>query len=231
MKSKLILVLAIVMAGFTTYLFYRYMQHLDTGQASDGNTVNVVVAKEAIKKNERITKEKLTIVQYPETRELESMTPKFDAVAGLYATVDMAAGEPVLTNHVRSHLDENVFVSRKITPGFRAVSVGVDYVRSVSNLIEPEDKVDVVVSITTQVNQKKQTKTETLVSNVRVLAVGSTMIEPDSKDGRTKYEAVTLELKPEDALKVIRAAEQGKLQLILNSRLLPNEGGNNDGGS
>ncbi|HET7656778.1 MAG TPA: Flp pilus assembly protein CpaB [Bacillales bacterium] len=225
MKSKLILILAIGMAALTTFLFYRYMQQAVPSQSASGNMVDVVVAKQPIKKYEQLTADKLEVLKFPETGKFSQMVSSPEQIVGLYAETNIAKGEPVLSNHVQKRKEETIFVSKKLTPGYRAVSVGVNYVQSVSNLIEPEDRVDVVVSTLTQVNQVKQAKTATVVSNVKVLAVGGVLTEPDSKDSRTKYEAVTLELKPEDALKVIHASEQGDIQLILNSRVLPNKGG------
>lgn len=225
MKSKLILFLAILMAAVTTFLFYHYMQQIAPSQSVNEKTVKIVVAKKAIKKNEQLTAGELEVVNYPESGKIVQMSTKTSKVVGLYATTDIAKGEPIFTDHIQQKQNEKTYVSRKVTPGYRAVSVGVSYVQSVSNLIEPEDHVDVIASTIKQANQLKQVKTVTVVSNVKVLAVGGRMTDPNSKDSQTKYQAVTLELKPPDALKVIRAAEQGDIQLVLNSRLLPSKGG------
>ncbi|HET7627865.1 MAG TPA: Flp pilus assembly protein CpaB [Bacillales bacterium] len=229
MKPKMLFMLTIVMAAFTTFLFYRYMQQLNTSQASNANLVKIVVAKKEIKKNEPITADKLTFKSLPESAVIKQMVSDKTKVTGSYAAAPIAEGEPILTNHIRQREDEKLFVSRKLSNGYLAVSVGVNYVESVSNLIQPEDRVNVIASIPLPNSKTKQVKTEQIVSNVRVLAVGGTLTEPSEKQAEPeKYEAVTLELKPEDALQVIHASEQGDIQLVLQSRLLPNEDGMND---
>ena len=60
-KSKMVLMLSLVMGIITTILFFQYMKQLNTEKVATASvqTVGVVVAKEKIEKNEKISSEKL----------------------------------------------------------------------------------------------------------------------------------------------------------------------------
>ncbi len=230
MKAKLILILAVVMGLFTTFLFYQYMQKLDTSNiAAPSELVQIVVTSKDIAENERITAEMLTTAPYPKQAVTTEYTTDVSEVAGKVAEANMAMGEPVLSHRLVDEQKESLIVARKVKEGFRAVSVGVNFVQTVSNLIEPEDIVDVVV---TKPNpQTGELDSKLLLEGIRVIAVGRRMIELTSQEAYAEYSAVTLEVRPQDALKVVNADEQGNIQLVLHSRVkeVESEEGNNDG--
>jgi len=106
----------------------------------------------------------------------------------------------------------------------------VNIVESVSNLIEPEDNVDVIFSEDIeQDGLEKKVNTEILLQNIRVLAVGKRLNEKenkdwkveDEKDDKVEYISVTLELKPQDIVKLINADERGSIKLTLRSEIFP----------
>jgi pilus assembly protein CpaB len=121
--------------------------------------------------------------------------------------------------------EENV-ISRKISEGFRAVSISTDFVKSVSNQIEPDDFVDVVLSEETP-SGESGINTELILEKVRVLSVGKRLTEKQNNEADTgnepEYLSVTLELKQEDSVKIINAGERGNLHLVLNSQLSSKE--------
>jgi pilus assembly protein CpaB len=216
------LILAIVMGGITTLLFSNYMKSTTTSTANliDGNTVDIIVAAEPLKKNERITSEKLVIKTIPENTLHPQTITSVEELEGLIMNADMETGEAFLSHRVQSEADENLFISRKVKDGYRAVSIAVNYVQSVSTLIEPGDLVDVIFSESDEKEgEKAKVITEILLENVKVLAVGRKMVEPTSSEDYVEYSTVTFELLPNDAVKVINASELGMLQLMLNSRI------------
>jgi pilus assembly protein CpaB len=220
MRSKFILMLSLLMGIVTTLLFYQYMKQFNAEKADTTRTVEVVVAKDKIEKNERITTKKLEMMKMPEKLVLPQSLKSFNDADGKIATSVIEKGEPVLTHRLVSEKEERVYVSRKVREGFRAASVGVNINQSVSNLIEPEDEVDVVY---TKENKDKSNQSPPnsiiLIQKARVLAVGRKMVTPEnSKEPYVEYTSVTLELKPDDAVTIINASEQGKIQLILYQR-------------
>lgn len=221
MRSKFILLLAVLMGMVTTLLFYHYTKSLNVENTAAAKTVGVVVAKEKINNNEIITTKNLEIVQMPEKEVLPQSINSFAEVDGKIATTVIDQGEPILSDHLTTAQDEGVYLSRKVQAGYRAVSVGVDFNQSVSNLIEPEDLVDIVYT-----DSQNPPQSKLLLEKVKVLAVGRTMLTPDqSKEQYTEYSSVTVELKPQDAVELINATQAGKIQFILYTR--PEMDGNN----
>jgi pilus assembly protein CpaB len=221
MRSKVVLLLALVMALVTTALFFQYMKKFNQASTvSTTNTVEVVVASEQIEKNERIPKEKLQIVQMEAAHVHPQAFRNVDDIIGKLATSVIAKDEQILSHRVISEKEEVTYVSRKIKVGYRAVSVGVNINQSVTNLIEPEDEVDVIFSKAKKVGgTDSQVESKFILKKVRVLAVGRKMVIPeDSEEPYVEYSSVTLELKPDDALILVNSSEQGNIHFILHQR-------------
>lgn len=230
MKSRNILILALIMALVTTFFFSRYLKQLDKKYKSSDNRVSVVVAKQSITKNQRVTKEMLETRDFSADSVHPEAVKKMEDIEGSYALTDMKQGEILFTSRFTNQFKETELVTRKIREGLRAVSIEVNFVESVSNLIEPEDYVDVVFSekIGTGGNSA-QVSTQILLQNVRVLAVGKRIVSSEERSNsgeaeteagdEVEYVSVTLELKPEDTSKLINADERGNLKLILRSKV------------
>ncbi|MCL6570423.1 MAG: Flp pilus assembly protein CpaB [Bacillus sp. (in: Bacteria)] len=225
MKSKMVLILSLVMGIITTMLFFQYMKQMNTAKVTTVEMVDVVVAKEKIETNEKISSEKLEIVQIPKKGILPQMIKSVADVEGKLATAMIEKGEPILTHRLGSEKEEGVYVSRKVREGYRAISIGVNINQSVSNLIEPEDEVDVVVTklIKDAANQNIAVS-NILLKKARVLAVGRKMQTPeDTKEPYVEYSSVTIEIKPEDAINLVNATEEGKVHFILHKRPIVTE--------
>ncbi|MES5486375.1 Flp pilus assembly protein CpaB [Bradyrhizobium sp. INPA03-11B] len=114
------------------------------------------------------------------------------------------------------------FLASVLAPDSRAISIKVDEETGVSGLIRPGDNVDVVL---TQVFEKadpvKRAVSETVLSNVRVIAIDQEIAQggrPVSNTvvGKTA-QTVSLELKPEQVKKVAVAKQLGTLSLVVRA--------------
>lgn len=231
MRSKIILVLAIIMGMITTVLFYNYMQKIDHEAAMVESMVDVVVAVSPIDKNQKVSAGAVQYQAFPEMSVHENAVTNIQEVEGKFVTADIEAGEMVLRHRLKNEEDESLVVSRKVKEGARAVSVGVNFVQSISNLIEPEDYVDVVFSEQIEVGEQKEVRTTQILNKARVLAVGRRMVESENGGAEfVEYSSVTLELIPQDAVKLVNASERGNIQFTLHTRVKPpQEVENNDG--
>jgi pilus assembly protein CpaB len=218
MKSKVVLLLALLMAVITTVLFFQHMKKYEsTPTMATPNLVDVVVALEQIEKNEQIKEEKLQIIQVDATSVQPQSFSTKNEVVGKTATTVIVKGEQILSHRLVTEKKEITLVSRKIKEGYRAVSIGVDINGTVTNLIEPEDEVDVILS--KAVGVKKETASKIILKKVRVIAVGRKMVNPDEAEAPYgEYGSVTFELKPEDALRLIDLSKDGTIHLILHKR-------------
>lgn len=229
------------MALVTTVLFNNYLKQLDKKYKKNENKISVLVAKQFIGKNEKITKDMLQLKEFSSDSVQPEAIKKIEDVEGKYALVDIQEGEALLPFRFTNQFEEEQVITRKIRDGYRAVSVEVNLVESVSNLVQPEDYVDVVFSENTGAEGvRKIVDTQPILENVRVLAVGKRLKEQGSDNKTIKadtktsndqnrneqsveYAAVTLELKPEDAVKLINSDERGDIKLILRSSIFPKD--------
>lgn len=228
MKSRIILILALIMAFITTFLFNNYLKDLDKKYKKNENKISVVVPKDYIKKNQKITKEILQFKEFDIDSVHSEAIKTIEEIEGKFATTDMKEGEILFSSRFIDQFNEDKLVTRKIKEGFRAVSIEANFVESVSNLIQPEDYVDVIF---TEEVKKKGTEsilnTQILLENKRVLAVGKRLIENENEDlkesneNEVEYISVTLELKPDDIVKLINADERGSIKLTLRSEIFP----------
>ena len=231
MKSRNVLILALVMALVTTLLFNKYLKDLDSRYKKNQNKITVVAAKEPIKKNQRVTKQMLQVKEISADAVPTDAVKKLEQVEGKYALTDIKEGEVLLPFRFTSQFEESEVITRKIRDGYRAVSIEANFVESVSNLIQPEDYVDVVYTESIKQNGgTNQVNTSLVLENVRVLAVGKSLNEekgdgkvvkdPQQKEEENQYTAVTVELKPEDAVKIINVDEKGNIKFILRSKVV-----------
>lgn len=227
MKSKLILILAIVFTVITTFLFNNYLKNLDNKYKNDNNVAQVAVLKKDVKKNQLITNDMLELKSYNSSSVLPGAVKNMKDIEGSYTVVDMKAGELLFPDRFTKQAEEKEYLTRKINKEKRAVSIAVTYVESVSTIVEPEDKVDVIYS-------KKLPdgtfETKILLQKIRVLAVGERLTE-SSKNSATdtakndaqattnqaKYTTLTLELDPTQAEQITNAEENGDLKFALRS--------------
>jgi pilus assembly protein CpaB len=224
MKAKVVLLLALIMAIITTALFFQYMKSVKVTTTVETDslppTVEIVVAAKQIQKNERISSEKVKLVKVDEKGVHPNAARKLDEVVNKLATATIYEEEQILSKRLINEREETLYVSRKIREGYRAVSVGVNINQSVTNLIEPEDEVDVIFTKVKKVGDVDKATSEVILKNARVLAVGRKMIVPEDtkKEEYVEYSSLTIELKPEDAVLLIRSSHEGTLNFILNQR-------------
>ncbi len=141
-----------------------------------------------------------------------SNSPVDQIVAGTVARAPIVANEP-LTNTKIVHADSAGFLSARLTPGMRAVSISISTESGAGGFILPNDRVDILLSI--QVSDSPRAyAAHTLLHDVRVLAVDQTYSQ--DKDQKTVIaKTATLELSPQQAEMISAAAQTGSVSLAL----------------
>lgn len=223
MRSKLLFMLAIIMAIVTTILFFNYTSQIDTEEVVQQEMVQVVRAIETIAEDQMIDAALLEVVKVTKDNVHPNAITEIADVQGNYSIATLAQGEILATHHVKDQETEKVLVSRKVSEGYRAVSVDAPRVESaelVTNLIEPEDYVSIVFTEIVENDDQEEWVSELIFSNVRVLAVGRKMDRPvNDVSNYIEYNAITLEMTPEDAVDLINANNNGDLHFILHSSI------------
>lgn len=221
MRSKMLFLLAIIMGLVTTVLFFHYTNQLAAGETLEPETVQAVQVAAPVAENQLLTADMLKVVEVVKDSLPPQAATELAEVEGKYTTAAVEAGEILVTHRLKDQLEETRLVSRKIQQDQRAVSVNGFLVQSVTNLIEPEDFVDIVLVHTTK---DDKIVTKQIFSHIRVLAVGRKMNLPANEEAAyQEYETVTVELTPEDAVKLIDANAKGTLHFTLHSSVIAAE--------
>jgi pilus assembly protein CpaB len=140
--------------------------------------------------------------------------------AGVYGAAirparDTAAGEPIRRGSIVKPGDRD-FLQVVLSPGSRAIAIPVATGGASTGLLFPGDRVDVILTQNFRGEATAITRrsvSETVVENLRVLAIDAL----DAKGGGSFGRTVTLEVTPEQAEKINVATELGKLSLTLRS--------------
>jgi pilus assembly protein CpaB len=134
-------------------------------------------------------------------------------VQGAVVRAPMMAGEPVTATKI-VHADTAGFLASQLMPGMRAVSIAISADTGAGGFILPNDRVDVICTVTQQESHRIQSTT--ILKDVRVLAVDQTA--DDGKDTKSVVaRTATLELSPAQVELVERAKATGTLSLALRA--------------
>lgn len=148
------------------------------------------------------------------------VTPE-KAVEGAIVRDPILAGEPITARKIVRG-GEGGYLSVVLSPGKRAMAVPVTSETAVGGFILPGDRVDVIQTRDAQVGGEgeasvgKQTIAETIIQNVRVLALDqSTAAEKDAKT--IVASTATLEVGPIEAEALAKAKAAGPVTLALRA--------------
>jgi pilus assembly protein CpaB len=188
----------------------------------------VLVATAPIGVGERLSETNMTWMDWPKNAvqedyiEQAAMPEALVDMQGVVARFEIFEGDPIRQQKlIRS---DQGYLSAVLDTGMRGISIAVDAGSAAGGFIVPNDHVDVVLTRGTESGQVS----ETIVSNVRVLAintrlgeVGKTGAPAQPEDPRAEIfggtALATLELDPVRAETVINATTLGRLSLALRS--------------
>jgi pilus assembly protein CpaB len=152
-------------------------------------------------------------------------------IVGSILNKAVAEGEPIRETSLYPKIG-SASLAGKLNPGFRAVTISVDAAQLGSGRVLPNDRVDILltpesgqssgpISIPTLPSAAPiNTNVVKLLDNVRILAIGGAT-EPDKPEtGKMdasilKDATVTLELRPDQAERVLASLALGKIALLL----------------
>lgn len=194
-------------------LIYQGIEKQKRKMGLDSAVIEVLVAKRSILDGESFSIEDLR---------KEIIPQKYVPMGALYPEDVMryegqrinrsiAEGEILLTNalDIDFSLDNP---SSKIQSGYRALSIPVDELSSVSGSIQAGDHIDLLTTIEMG-NQQKTTMT--LLQNVTVLAAGGSLRTHNSLD--EGYSSLVLMVLPEEAPLIMHAVQNYELSIILRN--------------
>jgi len=215
-NKRLIIALtgAVICGLIGVMLITRYLSSV---QAYTKNLGNVVVAKQEIQLGEKITAEHLGLAPIPNGSAPEGAFRKMEQLLGRVAIMPIGVREVITTTRLAPE-GMGAGLSAVIPEGYRAMTVKVDDVVGVSGFVMPGSFVDVVAVIVPVGEGDSQGPISKIVlQNIKVLASGPKIDSPENQREPTSVKAVTLQVTPEQAEKLVLAANQGKLQLVMRN--------------
>ena len=216
-RSWLILLVALSLGGLAAFGVNRYIKRQVEDIEARGKgqrSVRVLVPKEDLLKGTPLNAKVIAVREVPaEWVHSNAVTPEqFDRIENQKLAYPAARGEMLLWSLLEGQRAPTF--SSRLAAGRRAITVPVDEVNSISGMVEPGDRIDLMVSV------RKDTKAYMfpLLQNVAILATGSrAVVDADAKEGRRSFTTITLEASPEDAQRVLAAREVGKLAAVLRA--------------
>ena len=215
-RTVVVVGFALVMATVASFAVYSAIQRIPVRQVEVAGTP-VVVAAETVPVGTLIEAKHLRTVAWPARDQVEGAVADPSSLVGRGAIVTIGKNEPVTMTKV-AEAGSGSGLPPMIPSGMRAISIRVNEIIGVAGFVVPGTRVDVVVTLAKNENQK-DTMTRTVVSNVQVLTAGSRFDQEKAKaDGKPiATSVVTLMVLPEDGERIALAQNEGKLNLALRN--------------
>ncbi|WP_417529685.1 Flp pilus assembly protein CpaB [Marinobacter lipolyticus] len=175
--------------------------------------VPVVVASLQIPFGKKVEASDLKVASMPRSMVPSGAYEEIGEIEEFVAMTTIYPGEVILRDKVAAFSGGSA-LSAVISSNKRAVTVRVNDVIGVAGFLMPGNRVDVVSAIPTG---NRRYESRTLLENVKVLAVDQTA-SPE-KDKPVIVRAVTLELTSDEAEELVKATQEGVVQLALRNPL------------
>jgi pilus assembly protein CpaB len=223
MKGARIIVLTVALGagGVAAMLAGRSDNSEQPKQTQKVDSGEILVAKSSLPSGKTISPQDLEWQAWPATASSEAFIRKSkqpDAIkrfSGLTVRMPFVAGEPIREAKVVDAKNAG-YLAAILPSGMRAVSTRISPETGAGGFILPNDHVDVILTRTRKSGTRGVEKSETILSNIRVLAIDQTVQEKDGKKvvvGKT----ATLELSPRAVEELTLAQQLGTLSLALRS--------------
>lgn len=222
--SKKFWFITIAFAAVAAFLFYRFMNDLQT-RYEPSNLKTVVVALQPIAQDTIIGPESVTMQKIPAQYVNPSVITDKNKVVGQLAVSDIAKGEQILRDKLLNKNNRKGQMAYVVPQGMRAISVAVDQISGVSGYIKPDDRVDILATTDIPIQgpggqDVSKTYTTLTLQDIQVLAVGDSLgLNLDNDESKKKdaveTKTITLAVKPQEGQLIALAAERGSIRMML----------------
>jgi pilus assembly protein CpaB len=208
-RFTVVLAVALLVAAVAGFGVFRLLQKAQTDAQTP--TRAIVVAAKDLSEGHVVVAEDITSRAVAVDLIPAGAFTTVGSVVGRVTRIAVFTGEVIVPGRL-APTGAGAGLEIKIAPGKRAMAVRIDDVAGVSGLIQPNSRVDVLVTL--RDGSGEQQRAKLFMSNMRVLSVGSQTER--GPDGRTR-DATTaaLEVSPTEAEQLAVASNQGKIQLVL----------------
>jgi pilus assembly protein CpaB len=186
--------------------------------------VGVVVARRDLQRGDPVSAETMAVRQIPSDLAPSSgISPeRFESYIGSTLTLSVRSGEPLLTVAIAG--SDAAHFSQRLRTGFRAITIAVDEVNALSGMLQPGDRIDLMLTArAADARNDGHDQTIVLMQDVLILATGR-QVHPDlrgdaesSKSQERQFGAITIEVDPDRAQRLIVAQRSGRITAILRN--------------
>jgi pilus assembly protein CpaB len=211
-RSIILLVLALACGTVATVGISQVMERNRT--SPDLEMAQIFVALTDINYGEKFTPQNVKLEDWPKSKVPQGSFTKFEEFDKQQAKYRISSGQPILQSLTADHLQGAV---TEIPRGFQVVSVAVDQVSAVSNLIMPGNFVDVLVHLKkSQENNISQTTVRRVLKGIKVFNVGTvTQIQSAKDNAALAAQSVGLLVTSKQAEVVTLVSSLGQIRLVL----------------
>ncbi len=212
MKPKTLVLLAVAV-GCGLVAMLGIQQAMQGGQSGGTPKVRVLVALRDIPPGIELTEEMIGFKELP-----VDAVPE-DAVTSIEQYEERSLTFAAATDDIirQSKLGERgeFTHSRQIPPGMRVISINVNETHTLSGMLSPGDRIDVLVTFKARdVRGRMSTKTKTLLEYIEVFAMANrTVNDAGTKQQEQKTKVVSLLVSPEQVSYIKLAESKGDLAL------------------
>ena len=224
MKNKMILAVAVLIAGLAFLMNWSYLRKERDALYAGAAKVKIIVPKRDLPSMTVLTIEDLALRD-----EFKSAVGQnafyeddLDSLLGKKLLFPVKRADPLLWSQVDMPRRIRSGLSPVIEKGKRAISLSIAGAQAVSGLVQPNDNVDILGTFTfpSRTNSKQvESVTLTLMQNVSVIATGSRIAGQQNRnqDRQGGYSTVTFAVTPRE-VEVLVFAQQTRGQLYLSLR-------------
>lgn len=179
-------------------------------------TDKILVANKDIKVNEPLSDKNVQVEDWPKEKIPGDAVRDLKELDGQRAGGNILVGEPI--RKAKFAVDKRI---EEIPHGYRVVAVQADAVSATGNLLQPGDRVDIVLSIKhtgPQLGQGQVAKT--ILQNIRVFAINEQWRPSEGKDksdDSITARTVSLLVTPDEAETIALASDLGRVRLVLRN--------------
>ncbi len=211
-RGLILIFLSLVMAVGAAWVANQWVNgQIVSQENAEPNTQVVVTAAIGIPFATKVEGRHLKLTEIPEGVLPAGAYTDLAEVEGKVSTTSIARGEILVAERFAAHTRGSTLAAL-VAPNMRAVTVRVDDVIGVGGFLLPGNTVDVVAA---RKGKDRRAITETILKNIKVLAVDQDAATEENEPVIVR--AVTLEVTPKAAEKIVKARTEGSIQLTLRN--------------
>jgi pilus assembly protein CpaB len=212
-RGLLLVTLSLFMGLAAAWVANNWLQmRIMPAAEADENMTSVVVAALAIPYGAKVEARYVKLINMPDGTVPPGTFRDAGEVEGMVAMQAHVPGEILIKERFAAH-DVGSTLAALVGESMRAVTVRVNDVVGVGGFLLPGNRVDVLAAR----KENRRAVTETILQDIKVLAVDQTASTDESKPVIVR--AVTLEMTPKQAEALVKGREEGTIQLTLRNPL------------